>query len=783
MSKLKRACPLTLSDKKPGEGKRMKLREGDEPIKVFCRFRPSLEDPTERIYQISREKNSVTINASEDLIAKTGGVKHFKFSTVFTPEAGQKEIVSKCCMPLIDDLFNKRKNGLIFTYGVTNAGKTYTVIGNRDNPGILPSAMSLVLSAKDAIMEHRNRYESKVSVVEGFDIRLDTILSLNGDLGTTLARIDVSTESFEVYNEEIYDLSIDLKKDKSGNAVNRPKLLLKEREDKRIFVKDLQRIPIQSKAQGTGAIERFLNNRTQADNNLNLHSSRSHTIFRINVAFIYDCDDGKQAIVETSLCVVDLAGSERAKKTENTGQQMVESCNINKSLLVLGKCIKAMRDNQLTKDSTQIQLVPYRECKLTRLLFEYFHEESNLIMITNINPRAEDLEESLRVLNYASLAREIRPMKSRYEVRTIERSNNKERKQEIQRQESNTLFDLSSIHGTGELRDESLIRRLEYLDRGEDPREQRIKDLEEMVKRLQEESYFSSVVGRLNDVTTQFKRTKDEMVRNDETSMELLNRSMNSFSSFSNSLNETEMLPKLKQFLDVSHLDPRVLNKFININFVFCEAPRGMEPLTGDVEKIDKSTQNEETSISQKLEPLLRESLKGAAEDGKNYESLLNMELGVLDEVEEQFEAKESPSPSPSPVKPRRKKKGSPKRSKRRPEPPKVSPPPTPEVRQTRMRTRQQNKKVLSTLEFTSTQEMVDFAIAESKKYKPSRLAELTGYENLPTQEIIEMTVAIDKKPPRIKKEKEKQKEKENIEASPIGGRLRPRARKHNCLR
>eukprot|EP01017_Pseudomicrothorax_dubius_P017397 TRINITY_DN1963_c0_g2_i2.p2 TRINITY_DN1963_c0_g2~~TRINITY_DN1963_c0_g2_i2.p2 ORF type:complete len:164 (-),score=54.56 TRINITY_DN1963_c0_g2_i2:127-618(-) len=161
----------------------------------------------------------------------------------------------------------------------------------------------------------------------------------------------------------------------------------------------------------------------------------------------------------------------------------------------------------------------------------------------------------------------------------------------------------------------------------------------------------------------------------------------------------------------------------------------------------------------------------------------LNMELGVLDEVEEQFEAKESPSPSPSPVKPRRKKKGSPKRSKRRPEPPKVSPPPTPEVRQTRMRTRQQNKKVLSTLEFTSTQEMVDFAIAESKKYKPSRLAELTGYENLPTQEIIEMTVAIDKKPPRIKKEKEKQKEKENIEASPIGGRLRPRARKHNCLR
>lgn len=114
---------------------------------------------------------------------------------------------------------------------------------------------------------------------------------------------------------------------------------------------------------------------------------------------------------DSSLCIVDLAGSERAKRTENAGNQMIEACNINKSLLVLGRCLKSLKDNQSNLSSTAV--VPYRDSKLTRILYEYFHEENNLRMIANINPRQVDFEESMRVLNYAAIAKDIQPIKSR----------------------------------------------------------------------------------------------------------------------------------------------------------------------------------------------------------------------------------------------------------------------------------------------------------------------------------------------------------------------------------
>jgi hypothetical protein len=72
---------------------------------------------------------------------------------------------------------------------------------------------------------------------------------------------------------------------------------------------------------------------------LNIQSSRSHTIFKMGVRMVYE--EGRY--LETSLCIVDLAGSERSKKAETQGAQLNEACNINKSLLVLGRCLKMLR--------------------------------------------------------------------------------------------------------------------------------------------------------------------------------------------------------------------------------------------------------------------------------------------------------------------------------------------------------------------------------------------------------------------------------------------------------
>ena len=60
------------------------------------------------------------------------------------------------------------------------------------------------------------------------------------------------------------------------------------------------------------------------------------------------------------LSFCDLAGSERIKKTHNTGDRQKEAGNINTSLLVLGRVIKALRQNQGIKDPKKHQLIPFR---------------------------------------------------------------------------------------------------------------------------------------------------------------------------------------------------------------------------------------------------------------------------------------------------------------------------------------------------------------------------------------------------------------------------------------
>lgn len=55
--------------------------------------------------------------------------------------------------------------------------------------------------------------------------------------------------------------------------------------------------------------------------------------------------------------------------------------------------------------------MPFRESKLTRLLYEYFSMENNLVMIANIHPGRNYFDETLKVLSYASIAQETKPIK------------------------------------------------------------------------------------------------------------------------------------------------------------------------------------------------------------------------------------------------------------------------------------------------------------------------------------------------------------------------------------
>lgn len=57
--------------------------------------------------------------------------------------------------------------------------------------------------------------------------------------------------------------------------------------------------------------------------------------------------DGCVDLYRLSLC--DLAGSERCHKAQTFGDRLKEAGNINNSLLILGKCIAALKQNQNSK--------------------------------------------------------------------------------------------------------------------------------------------------------------------------------------------------------------------------------------------------------------------------------------------------------------------------------------------------------------------------------------------------------------------------------------------------
>jgi kinesin family member 2/24 len=96
------------------------------------------------------------------------------------------------------------------------------------------------------------------------------------------------------------------------------------------------------------------------------------------------------------LLLVDLAGSERAQDTQSNNRvRRMEGAEINKSLLALKECIRAL-------DSGSSH-VPFRASKLTMVLRDSFLNKTSakIVMIACINPGSTSADHTLNTLRYA----------------------------------------------------------------------------------------------------------------------------------------------------------------------------------------------------------------------------------------------------------------------------------------------------------------------------------------------------------------------------------------------
>ncbi|CAL9754688.1 unnamed protein product [Musa acuminata subsp. burmannicoides] len=273
--------------------------------------------------------------------------------TVDVYEARTKEIVASAVSGF---------NGTVFAYGQTNSGKTHTMRGSVAEPGIIPLAVH------------------------------DLFLSIQEDIDREFL---VRMSYMEIYNEEINDLL----------APEHRKLQIHENLERGIYVAGLREEIVTCAEQVLDLMEFGESHRHIGETNMNLHSSRSHTIFRMIVESRERIEDGNMvdscdAVRVSVLNLVDLAGSERAAKTGAEGVRLKEGSHINKSLMTLGTVIKKLSEGA----EGQGIHVPYRDSKLTRILQPALGGNANTAIICNITLAQVHADETKSSLQFSSRA-------------------------------------------------------------------------------------------------------------------------------------------------------------------------------------------------------------------------------------------------------------------------------------------------------------------------------------------------------------------------------------------
>lgn len=208
-----------------------------------------------------------------------------------------------------------------------------------------------------------------------------------------IASMNVWVSFVEIYNENVRDL-LDL-------DANRQNLRIIA-NDGDSFIKDVQWVFAPNARACYAILEYGQLRASYGTTAINDYSSRSHSVFYINVVTISKQNEVSYA--NYKFC--DLAGSERIRKAETQGDRLKETQRINKSLMTLGRCLSAVHANQ-KKGNRLVDVVPVRESKLTLLLQAALFGRERLTMIVNLLPVSEYFDENLNVLAFSSIAKQI----------------------------------------------------------------------------------------------------------------------------------------------------------------------------------------------------------------------------------------------------------------------------------------------------------------------------------------------------------------------------------------
>lgn len=336
----------------------------DHQITVCVRKRPLNKKELAR-----KEVDVITVPSKDRIIVHEPKTKvdltkylenqNFRFDYAFDDSCDNEKIYKYSAKPLVQTIF---EGGMAtcFAYGQTGSGKTHTMGGDFQQGKTQDCSTGIY--AKTA---------------------RDVFKLLKSPKYRTLDLV-VSASFFEIYSGKVFDLL-------NGKA----KLRVLEDGKQQVQLVGLCERSVDSVEEVLKLIQHGNGVRTSGSTSANAHSSRSHAVFQVILR------PRASTRLHGKFSLVDLAGNERGADTSSANRQTrMEGAEINKSLLALKECIRAL--------GRKGAHLPFRASKLTQVLRDSFiGEKSKTCMIAMISPGLMSCEHSLNTLRYADRVKEL----------------------------------------------------------------------------------------------------------------------------------------------------------------------------------------------------------------------------------------------------------------------------------------------------------------------------------------------------------------------------------------
>lgn len=361
------------------------------PLEIYCRLRPTTKEIDYRscLKIISHSTLKLVQPGSDFNRVDFQKENYFNFKKIFGEDSAQTDIYESVGLPMVRNLLHGQ-NSLVFAYGQSGSGKSYTMNGENGNFGFIPRCANTIfknISGKqsDTIVfrqdkfnnyhatrrtnvNHNNNHYNDKGIITSDKGRTKKEKG-GGGVGITkqnLADFNINNDEslvtehdfvyslfinyIEIYNNSVYDL---LDEKGINKWQNKP---IREDSHHRVFIHGIKEIEVRSIEEMLEIFRNAQKRRKLEHTSGNADSNRSHTVFSLKLVRIrWGCDretsvtsnESGEKIVVSQLNLVDLAGGERTSRTKNTGQRLREAGNINNSLMTLRYCLEILRENQV----------------------------------------------------------------------------------------------------------------------------------------------------------------------------------------------------------------------------------------------------------------------------------------------------------------------------------------------------------------------------------------------------------------------------------------------------